>query len=92
MDLHLEAFCFTLRTGTPWRELPPRFGPWSTVYPQFHRWCRCAVWQALLAWLEKQAKGTLRHVDGSYIKLHQHGLQGFKKLREEEAIGLSRGG
>ena len=32
--------------------------------------------------------GTLRFVDGNYIKLHQHGLQG---CRGAEAIGLSRG-
>lgn len=46
---------------------------------------------ALLAWLAQQAKGTLRHVGGSYNKLHQHGLQGSKKTREAEAIGLSHG-
>jgi hypothetical protein len=45
-----------------------------------------------MAWLGKQAKGTLRHVDGSYLKLHQHGFQGAKRLHEQEAIGLSRGG
>ncbi len=27
----------------------------------------------MLAWLGKQAKGTLRQLDGSYLKLHQHG-------------------
>ena len=90
--LHLEGFFFILRTGSPWRELPDRFGLWSTVYSQFRRWCRCGVWEAVLTWLGKQAQGTLRHVDGSYLKLHQHGLQGSKKLREQEAIGLSRGG
>jgi transposase len=51
------------------------------------------AWKAQeIAQLAQQAKGTLRHVDGSYIKLHQHGLQGSKKTREAEAIGLSRGG
>jgi transposase len=50
------------------------------------------VWDALVKWLGKQAKGKLRHVDGSYIKLHQHGLQGSKLTRAKEAIGLSRGG
>lgn len=89
---HLEAFFFILRTGSPWRELPSKFGLWSTIYSQFRRWCLCGLWDALLAWLAQQAKGTLRHVDGSYIKLHQHGLQGSKKTREAEAIGLSRGG
>lgn len=92
VPVHLEAFFFILRTGAPWRELPARFGAWSTVYSQFRRWCLCGLWDAVLAWLNKQAKGTLRHVDGSYIKLHQHGLQGSKETREAEAIGMSRGG
>jgi transposase len=89
---HLEAFFFILRTGAPWRELPAQFGKWKTVYSQFRRWCRCGLWMALVEWFNSQAKGTLRHVDGSYIKLHQHGLQGCRKTRTEEAIGLSRGG
>lgn len=36
------------------------------------------VWDALLAWLGKRAKGTLRHVDGSYIKRKRHPV----RLRE----------
>jgi len=32
------------------------------------------VWDALVIWLGNQAKGVQRHVDGSYIKPHQHGL------------------
>ena len=63
---HLEAFYFILRTGSPWREVPSKFGAWSTIYSQFRRWCLCGLWDALLAWLAQQAKGTLRHVDGSY--------------------------
>lgn len=90
--LHLEAFFFILRTGAPWRELPARFGLWETVYSQFRRWCLCGVWDALVKWFGKQAKGKIRYVDGSYVKLHQHGLQGSKCTREKEAIGLSRGG
>lgn len=92
MPLHLEAFFYILRTGSPWRELPARYGLWSTAYSQFRRWCLCGVWDALVVWFGKQAKGVLRHVDGSYIKLHQHGLQGSKLKREKQAIGLSRGG
>lgn len=92
MPLHLEAFFFILRTGAPWRELPARFGLWTTVYSQFRRWCLCGVWNALVSWFGKNAQGKRRYVDGSYIKLHQHGLQGSIRTREEEAIGLSRGG
>lgn len=45
-----------------------------------------------MSWFGKQAKGRLRYVDGTYIKLHQHGLQGSTLTREKEAVGLSRGG
>lgn len=92
MPLHLEAFFFILRTGAPWRELPPRYGLWSTVYSQFRRWCLCGVWDALVNWFGEQATGKRLYVDGSYIKLHQHGLQGSSLTHEQEAIGLSRGG
>lgn len=89
---HLEAFFFILRTGSPWRELPSSLGKWNTVYSQFRRWCQCGLWDALVQWFGQQGKGVLRHVDGSYVKLHQHGLQGSGKTRADEAIGLSRGG
>jgi hypothetical protein len=72
--------------------LPERFGKWQTVYSQFRRWSRCGLWKGLLRWFAAHANGTLRFVDGSYIKLHQHGLQGAATRRAGEAIGLSRGG
>lgn len=27
-----------LRTGSPWRDLPERHGPYTTVYNRFNRW------------------------------------------------------
>ena len=27
-----------LRSGAPWRDLPERYGSWSTVYDRFSRW------------------------------------------------------
>lgn len=43
---HLEGFFYILRTGSPWRELPSKIGPWSTIYSQFRRWCLCGLWDA----------------------------------------------
>jgi transposase len=42
--------------------------------------------------LARRPAARCAFVDGSYIKLHQHGLQGAAALRAQEAIGLSRGG
>ncbi|MES2466458.1 MAG: hypothetical protein V4675_04080 [Verrucomicrobiota bacterium] len=66
--------------------------PPGLLAPQFRRWCRCGVRDAVPALRDKQAKGPLRHVDGSYLKRHQHVLQGAKRLRKQEVICLSRSG
>ena len=34
----LNGIFFVLRTGTPWRDLPERYGPYTTVYNRFNRW------------------------------------------------------
>ena len=36
--MFLEAVCWILRTGSPWRDLPVEFGPWVTVYNRYNRW------------------------------------------------------
>ncbi len=29
---------FVLRTGTPWRDLPERYGPYTTCFNRYNRW------------------------------------------------------
>jgi hypothetical protein len=82
-----KAF-FILRTGTPWRELPSKFGQWSTICSQFRRRCLCGPWDALPAWLAPGQTPSLRHVDGSSIST---GGKGAKKNCDAEVVGLSRG-
>ena len=36
----IEAVCWIIRTGAPWRDLPPDFGPWKTVYNRYSRWVK----------------------------------------------------
>lgn len=36
----IEAVYFRYRTGIPWRDLPPNFGPWKNIYNRFNRWCK----------------------------------------------------
>lgn len=66
------------RTGAPWRDLPERYGPWSTVASRFYRWRSCGIWQGILEALQQKAdfSGELNwkvhHVDGSVIRAHQH--------------------
>ena len=36
--LVIDGVFHRTRTGTPWRDLPARFGPWQTVYNRHRRW------------------------------------------------------
>ena len=45
--LFVEAVLWLLRTGAPWRDLPPEFGRWRTAYLRFARWHKSGVWARL---------------------------------------------
>lgn len=34
----LDGIFWILCSGAAWRDLPERFGPWSTIYQQFRDW------------------------------------------------------
>jgi len=89
--LMVTAMLFVLRTGIPWRDLPERFGPWSSVYTRFRRWCASGLFMRMLALVARNAKGELRYLDCSHIKLHQDGAnpRGGQAL---QAIGRTKGG
>ena len=38
--LFLEAVCWIVRTGAPWRDLPPDYGNWKSVYNRYNRWVK----------------------------------------------------
>lgn len=46
--LVVEGMLWVVRTGSSWRELPARFGPWSTVASRYQRWCKEGVWARIL--------------------------------------------
>jgi transposase len=87
----IEAIFHIMRGGYPWRDLPRRFGPWQTIYSRFRDLCREGVWERLFARLAQRAKGKLRFLDGTYIRVHQDGAPALQ-LADAEGVGTSRGG
>ena len=39
------AIVSVLRTGMPWRDLPARYGPYTTAYNRFDRWSQRGMWK-----------------------------------------------
>ena len=44
----VSAIFYVLRTGEPWRDLPKHYGPYTTAYNRFNRWCRRGIWAKFL--------------------------------------------
>ena len=87
----VEGMIYILRVGCPWRDLPPLFGKWTSVYTRWRRWAHLGIWSAILRMLAKHACGCLRAVDATFIKVHQHGANP-RGGQAEHAIGRTKGG
>ena len=94
----LNGILWKLRTGAPWRDIPERYGPWSTVHSRFRRWRRAGVWDRILAQLQEQGDAAgqldwqLHFVDGSVVRAHQHAAGakgGTQQLRPWAAAGVA---
>ena len=47
--LFVDAVIWMARTGCPWRDLPPFFGKWNSVWKRFRRWAKAGIWERILA-------------------------------------------
>jgi len=74
----INGIFFVLRTGTPWRDLPERYGPYTTVYNRFNRWAKAGIWLRIFEALAVRSPQSLQLIDSSIIRAHQHAAGGKK--------------
>ena len=67
----VDAVLWILRTGSPWRDLPKRFGPWNSVFQRFGRWAKKGVWPRVFEAVQEPDWEWLM-IDASVIRAHQH--------------------
>ena len=48
----IDGVRWRVRVGSPWRDVPPQYGPWQTVYGLFRRWQRNGTWARILTGLQ----------------------------------------
>ncbi|UFN46857.1 IS5 family transposase [Roseomonas sp. OT10] len=87
----INGIFYVLRTGSPWRDLPSRYGPSTTIYNRYNRWAKAGVWLRVFEALAATSPQSLHLIDSSIIRAHQHAAGG-KKGGPDHAIGRSRGG
>ena len=67
----LNGIFYILRTGAPWRDLPERYGPRTTVYNRYVRWARRGIWRAIFEVLAQECEDSLIFIDASIVKAHR---------------------
>ena len=77
----INGMFYILRTGSPWRDLPERYGPYTTVYNRFNRWRKAGIWDRLMDAIVKAHDGKVQMIDSSIVRVHQH-ASGVKKRVE----------
>ena len=77
----LNGIFWILRTGAPWRDLPERYGPYTTAYNRFNRWRKATIWDRLMDAVVKAHDGKVQMIDSSIVRVHQH-ASGVKKRVE----------
>jgi transposase len=90
--LFINAVFWILRTGSPWRDLPPDYGNWSNVHRRFIRWRDAGVWEKLLENLVDSPDFEWLMIDASHIKVHPHaaGARGGNQEMSRTKGGLTQ--
>ncbi len=66
----LNGIFWRVRAGAPWRDLPERYGPYTTVYNRYNRWRKAGVWGRLLEALAKAGLADTQMIDTSSVRVH----------------------
>jgi transposase len=86
----VNGILWKLRTGTPWRDLPERYGPWQTCFDRFSRWRRDDTWDRLLADAQTKSDAAgevewLVSVDSTIARAHQHAAGARRRPSKQDA-------
>jgi transposase len=80
----INGILWKLRTGSPWRDVPDRYGPWKTCHERLRSWTMDGTWSKILdeAVVKDDAIGDLEwvlSVDSTSVRAHQHAAGARKK-------------
>ena len=89
--LFLEVVLWKVRVGGPWRDLPPGFGPWNSVFRRFRRWAEADVFQRIFDAISGEPDFEYVLVDGTIISAHRQ-ASGAKRGLEIRRSGAQRAG
>jgi transposase len=87
----LNGIFYVLRTGMPWRDLPERYGPYTTAYNRFNRWSRRGIWKRVFERLANKSRDSLHLIDSTIVKAHRSaaGAKGGSSARRSASAAVA---
>jgi len=85
----INGVFWILRTGAPWRDLPPEYGGWKNTHRRFCRWRDKKIWEELLNKVKEEPDFQWLMIDASHIKVHPHAAGA---VGGNEDMGRTKGG
>lgn len=81
--MFLEAIFWRVRTGSPWRDLPPTLCNWNSQFQRFRRWAKSGVFESLFNAMSRDPDLEYALIDGTNVQVHQKatGAKGGLRLR-----------
>ena len=86
---YAERDLLAARTGSPWADIPERYGPSTTCYNRSVRWRALGVWDRIFEAVSRAYEGDLQMIDSSSIRVHHHGANGKKGARKAPPLGTT---
>lgn len=76
----VSGIVYVLKHGLQWKDAPPEYGPYKTLYNRFIRWSRLGVFNKIFAELVEQNGPAARlMIDATHLKAHRTAASLLKK-------------
>ena len=76
----ISGIIYVIKNGPQWKDAPPEYGPYKTLYNRFIRWSRLGLFNKIFAELVEQNGSTTRlMIDATHLKAHRTAASLLKK-------------
>jgi transposase len=76
----ISGIVYLIRHGLQWKDAPPGYGPYKTLYNRFVRWSRAGIFNLIFRELVKTGGGAQGlMIDATHLKAHRTAASLLKK-------------
>ena len=68
----INAVLWVLRSGSPWRDLPERYGDWKNTHRRFSGWSQSGIGKQVFSELSKDSENEYISIDSTIVRAHQY--------------------